>query len=348
MAAARRPCLRRVLRATAALGCALAAAAGPAAPADAEAAPRPFAPSSVWNARVDGRVALDGRSGSLVAELERSVAARAPWINTWSYSVPVYRVGRRQPRVRVRLDTNWPRLARQWRSVPLPPGARPAPGTDGHLVVLQRSTDTLWEFYKLQRARGRWSARWGGRIVGVSRSPGYYSGAERDHGATATSLSLLGGLMTIDELRAGRIDHALAMAVPYARRGVSRWPAQRSDGYVDATSAIPEGTRLRLDPRLDVDTLTGPPIVRTMARAAQRYGIVVRDQSAGVTFYGEDPGRLGINPYGGPTGFFGGQYPNNLLRRHFPWERLQVIRASRRPRRPPARAPCAPTRWDPR
>ena len=324
--------LARLRRTAPAVACALAAAAIPAEVADAKVPARPFAPSSVWNTRVDGRVSLDGRSRALVAELERSLAARTPWINTWSYSVPVYRVGARQPRVRVRLDTNWPRLARQWRSVPLPRDARPAPGTDGHLVVLQPSTDTLWEFYKLQRAHGRWSARWGGRIVGVSRSPGYYSGAERHHGATATSLSLLGGLMTIDELRAGRIDHALAMAVPYARRGVSRWPAQRSDGYVDSPAAIPEGTRFRLDPRFDVDTLTGPPIVRAMARAAQRYGMVVRDQSAGVTFYGEDPGRLGLNPYGGPAGLFGGQYPNNLLRQHFPWKRLQVIRAPR-PRR---------------
>src|SRR4051812_30690828 len=98
MAAALRPRLRHLRHATPALACVLAVAAGRAAPADARAPARPFAPGSVWNARVDGRVALDGRSRSLVAELERSVAARTPWINTWSYSVPVYRVGRRQPR----------------------------------------------------------------------------------------------------------------------------------------------------------------------------------------------------------------------------------------------------------
>lgn len=296
------------------------------------ATPLPFAPTSVWNAPTPASAPVDPRSPGYIGEVLRQLRATSPYINTTRYSTPVYTVPRSQPRVPVALDQPLPRLQQAFAEVPIPPGARPAEGTDAHMTVWQPSTDTLWEFYKLQRSRGRWSARWGGRIVRVSRSPGYYSGVERDHGATATSLSLLGGLMTIDELRAGRIDHALAIAVPYARRGVRRWPAQRSDGSVDAPSAIPEGTRLRLDPRVDVDTLTGPPILRTMARAAQRYGMVVRDQSAGVTFYGEDPGRLAINPYSGPTGFFGGQYPNNLLRQYFPWERLQVIRAAR-PRR---------------
>jgi hypothetical protein len=287
-----------------------------------------FAPGSVWNARFDGRLALNPQSDALVAELKRSVTVRNPWINTTSYSVPLYRVGPNQPTVRVQLNTSWRMLQTQWDAVPLPDNALPANGTDGHLVVYQASSDTLWEFYKLARSGTQWSARWGGRIVGVSRSPGYYYGAERTHGATATSLSLAGGLITIDELRAGRIDHALAMAIPYGRRGVVTWPAQRGDGYVASDTAIPEGTRFRLDPSFDVTTVKGPPLMRMMAEAAQRYGMLVRDQSAGVTFYGEDPRQFGMNPFAGPTGFFQGQFANNMLRRYFPWAHLQVVAAT--------------------
>ena len=62
------------------------------------------------------------------------------------------------------------------------------------------------------------------------REPGYFSsdawpGAEPWWGATATGLPLLGGLITIDELERGRIDHALAMAIPDARAGVWAQPA---------------------------------------------------------------------------------------------------------------------------
>jgi hypothetical protein len=83
--------------------------------------------------------------------------------------------------------------------------------------------------------------------------------------------------------------------------------------------------RFRVDPRLDIAALHLPPIVRMLAEAAQRYGLVVRDKSANVTFYAEDPTPLGSNPYAGPAGFFGGQYPNRLLER-FPWSRLQALR----------------------
>ena len=83
--------------------------------------------------------------------------------------------------------------------------------------------------------------------------------------------------------------------------------------------------RFRLDPTVDIAALHLPPIVRMLAEAAQRYGLVVRDKSANVAFYAEDPTPLGWNPYAGPTGFFGGQYPNRLLEQ-FPWSRLQALR----------------------
>jgi hypothetical protein len=106
---------------------------------------------------------------------------------------------------------------------------------------------------------------------------------------------------------------------------VFRWPAQRTDGWINGGLVVPEGMRFRLDPTLDIASLHLPPLVRMLAEAAQRYGIVVRDKSGGVTFYAEDPAPLGANPYAGDNGFFGGDYPNHLLAR-FPWSRLQALR----------------------
>jgi hypothetical protein len=165
-------------------------------------------------------------------------------------------------------------------------------------------------------------------MAGASANPGYFD----DHpqwGATATSMPLLGGLMRLDELRAGRIDHALAIGLPETRAGVFSWPAQRTDGNVDSAAAIPEGLRFRLDPRLDLDRLPMAPIVRQMARAAQRYGIVVRDRAGAVAFVAEDPTPTGANPFAGPAGFFGGQYISQLLAA-FPWAHLQALRTDLR------------------
>ena len=85
---------------------------------------------------------------------------------------------------------------------------------------------------------------------------------------------------------------------------------------------MPEGARFRLDPTLDVDKMGLPPLVRIMAKAAQRYGIVVRDQSGVVAFSGQDPTPTGSNPW---TKWFGGQYPSALVQK-FPWQHLQALR----------------------
>jgi hypothetical protein len=69
-----------------------------------------------------------------------------------------------------------------------------------------------------------------------------------------------------------------------------------------------------------------PPLTRMMAVAAQRYGIIVRDQTGhAVSFFGEDPRQYGRDPYGGPGGFFGGPYPNPVMWA-FPWEHLQLLK----------------------
>jgi hypothetical protein len=272
---------------------------------------------------------LSPLSSTYVSELEQQVARYGPWINTTQYSVPVYTVRSNQPLVPVRLETRGgsaDRLARDLRQgVPIPADAEPAEGTDHHLVVWQPSRNTMWEFWLAGKRDGVWQARWGGKMTGVSTNPGYYFNPS-DWGASATSLPLLGGLIRIGELRAGRIDHALAFAVPRAAATTFAFPAQRTDGSDHDPTAIPEGTRFRLNPRLDINALDLPRVTKIMALAAQRYGMILRDQSGAVAFYAEDPAPTRSEPYTGPHGLFQGEYPSQLLR-NFPWSRLEVVRA---------------------
>ena len=156
------------------------------------------------------------------------------------------------------------------------------------MVVWQPSTNTLWEFWRMHTVDGKWHAKWGGKMSDVSGSPGYYTDPS-DWGGSATSLSVLGGLMRISELKAGHIDHALALAIPAAAFNKFVYPAQRDDGYDKSPDAIPEGTRFRINPKLDIKALHLPRATQIMAEAAQKYGIIVRDQAGALAFYGEPP-----------------------------------------------------------
>ncbi len=228
-----------------------------------------FSPASFWNTALSAEAALDPGSTAIVdhflaeIETERS-AGEDPTLNTRRWSVPLYTVPPDQPTVQVEHNNGGTSrsLSAAWTAVPLPPEAEPAAGSDRHLVVWQPSTDKLWEFWHLSHEGGVWSAPWGGAMEHVSTSEGVYGpsswpGATTQWGATASSLSLAGGLITLEDLEHGKIEHALAIGIPDVRAGVYSLPAQRTDGKTNDPLALPEGARLRLDPELDL-TLAEP------------------------------------------------------------------------------------------
>jgi hypothetical protein len=69
-----------------------------------------------------------------------------------------------------------------------------------------------------------------------------------------------------------------------------------------------------------------PPMTRMMAKAAQRYGIIVRDQTAhAIAFFGEDPAQFGTDPYPGKGGFYGGPARGGVMEA-FPWEHPKLLK----------------------
>jgi hypothetical protein len=294
-----------------------------------QAEPNFFSPTSPWNRPLPADAPPREDSAAYVGEMVRQVNESGTWINTTDYSTPVYRVGRNQPRTRVTIAPSYgradPRQQAALAKVPLPGNAQPAAGTDGHLVVWQPSTDSMWEFWQLQRSGGGWIADSAGAMRNVSSNPGYYDhqawpGAQTWWGATATALPLVGGLIRISELESGHIEHALALAIPDAAASYV-WPAQRSDGENRSPGAIPEGTTFRLPASLDVNSLGLPSAARMIAEAAQKYGMIVRDRSPEVALYAEDPTPFHENPY---PRLFGGRSPSSLLQ-GFPWSKLVAV-----------------------
>jgi hypothetical protein len=240
----------------------------------------------------------------------------------------MYTVGPEQPAVTVTpwdcqhkgyLDSG---LASQLASVPVPDDAVVANDNDAHLVVWQPSSDTLWEMWKARRVDGHWEACWGGRLSSTSSSNGVLPAP---YGSTATGISVGGGIVTIAELRQGHIDHALVMSLVETRSGVYSWPANRTDGWKSGAEFIPEGQRLRLDPSLDLSTLSLTPVGLMIATAMQQYGVVIRDKAGSVSLYAENP--LPIMATGQPNPYdelFGGT-PSYALLKGVPWDRLQAL-----------------------
>jgi hypothetical protein len=301
-----------------------------------------FASTSFWNESVPADASVDPTSAAVVGALDELVAEEnqakdGPWINTTKYSVPVYTVPGDEPTVSVQLVDHNPNaaLSSAWSAVPLPPEAKPAVGTDAALVVWQPSTDRLWEFWRLGYEGGSWHASWGGAMQNVSSNAGVFGpnawpGAKTWWGVSASSLSLVGGLISLEDLEKGQINHAVSMSIPNVRAGVYAAPAQRSDGKSGDPLSLPEGAHLRLDPNLDLAALHLPRVTLMIAEAAQRYGIFIRDGAGNVTFQAQDPEPTGTEPYKGPSGYFEGAMPRELLA-SFPWSHLELLKMELHP-----------------
>lgn len=294
-----------------------------------------FAPDNVFSTDVS-TATVDPASKAMVANLVSQITPHYGGIaalNTREYNPVLYVVDEQTPRVTVRFDDcqdkgyTPPGLfdgAKQFVDVPVPPDAQVAKGTDSTITLWSPSTDQLWEFWIMKRDdSGTWSACWGGRIDKVSANRGYFPSP---YGVSASGLVTVGSMITLEEARTRRIDHAMALAlIAPARWDRWRYPAQRSDGTDPAPDAIPQGARLRLDPTLDVSALGLTPLGEAIARAAQKYGFIVVDTAASVAVMAEsglpDKARTGTDPWGQILG----ETPTYEQLKGFPWSRLQVM-----------------------
>lgn len=292
-----------------------------------------FAPGSFWYKEIPKTVTLHANSAGFVADFQRQVRTYYGnvTLNTTAYASPVFQPAAGISNSKV---TQWDcqhkgyldaSLAQQWASVPIPAHATPSDGTDGEMTIYQPASNTLWEFWQTRKVNGQWQACWGGRMTNVAASAGIWPPG---YGTTATGLPFIGGQITAEELRRGEIRHVIGIAlVDLEKAGVYSWPANRSDGYNPANAAnrIPEGTRLRLDPNLNVDSLNLHPVARTIAKAAQKYGFVVWDKAGAISLRVQNPKSytaLGqADPY---VALFNGT-PNYAILNGFPWDKLQFL-----------------------
>jgi hypothetical protein len=158
------------------------AIAAPAIAAPSPAAASEIFPSAeVWDTPLPDTVPIDPASPEMMATLQQAVDAQldagtGPRLGINSRTT-LYRVGPGVARAPVALDTgpHGAELASEFaRGVPIPPSARPITGADSAMAIYQPSTDTYWEFFRMQQAlhcarRAEWPTVSGGGALPAGR-----------------------------------------------------------------------------------------------------------------------------------------------------------------------------------
>jgi hypothetical protein len=262
------------------VGLALLASGGEAEALRHPAAPRcpVFPASSPWNQRVD-RLPVAADSDAVVRSIGVEDHVHADFgSGLWDggpIGIPVTIVGRKTPRSRVSFEyaSESDRAA-----YPIPRGVKieggPNAGGDRHAILVDRDRCNLYELFAVYpMAGGGWRAG-SGAIFDLRsnrlRPAGWTS-------ADAAGLPIFPGLARYDEVKRGRIDHALRFTVSRTRRAYV-WPARHFASDLTDPSLPPMGLRLRL--KAGFDTGPFPRQARIVLEALKRYGMIVADNGS--------------------------------------------------------------------
>ena len=238
-----------------------------------------FPKSSHWNRPVD-KLPLHSRSAQIVSSIGGDENAHADFgsglYDGGPIGIPYRTVSRRTKRVPVSFEYADESDRGRY---PIPPnapieGGRSSSG-DRHVILVDRSRCRLYELYSAYPQNGGRSWKAGSGAIWNLRS-----NRMRRRGFTsadAAGLPILPGLVRPEEVRRGRIDHALRITVPRSRRAFV-YPA-RHFASDDPDPNLPAmGQRLRL--KRSFDTSRFPRQSRVVLRALKRYGAIVADNGA--------------------------------------------------------------------
>jgi hypothetical protein len=148
----------------------------------------------------------------------------------------------------------------------------PSYGSDNHYVAIDLQRRRMWELIGTVVWFGQWEADTGALWDLDSLEYGRWK-------TMASWLPLLPGVVTYDEVAAGRIDHVVHAASPDMSATEFIWPSLGTDGPNQDPDAPPMGAWLRLRPDADLSGLG--PQARVIAEALQEYGLLLSDTSGG-------------------------------------------------------------------
>ena len=152
-------------------------------------------------------------------------------------------------------------------------------GGDQHALMVDRDACVLYELYDANWNGGRPTAG-SGAIFDLKKNdlrPAGWTSAD------AAGLPILAGLLRLDEVQAGNVDHAIRFTVSRTHRSYL-WPARHQAGSTDDLNFPPMGARFRL--RGDFNMAGYRPDTQVVLRAMQHYGMILADNGSNWYFQG--------------------------------------------------------------
>jgi hypothetical protein len=256
---------------------------------------RPFAVSSAWNRAIPANPALALNSAGMIRRLTSGGDYNVTNGAWGQYGAPVFYADASTPRY------TWGSHCGpiSGKKVPIPPGSHEAQGPganpDHKYIVIDTSTKLVYDIWRADVA-GLDCLKYGqgyGIIESLTTANDGTPGINGEKAPTGAGTSSLAGLMRAHDATVldadGTHGHALQGASMYSAKG--RWvsPATKSDGPDTSTDAIPQGSRLQLNPSFNCGAIAVRG-VRAFCRTAQKYGIIIMDTTPvhALTIYQED------------------------------------------------------------
>ena len=232
-----------------------------------------FAADSFFNRRIPARPAVDPRSLVWLSLIYADRRVTGMVFNYDAWTVPIYKAPAGTPSASVALTNSNTRI-----TIPYTANYKPSPDADAHLAVIDTTNGCDYEFQSFDP--GSMSAHASATYHVDTGSGGHVS----DQGHAGGEFSYIGGAITPQDVNAGVITHALRYALP-DNTWTFTYPGTRSDGTT--ANGIPEGTRMQLDPNLDLSLYNLNPLQLMVAKALQTYGAYDGDSAGAFALYAE-------------------------------------------------------------
>jgi hypothetical protein len=158
-------------------------------------------------------------------------------------------------------------------------GGSNAPG-DRHAIVVDRATCRLYETWDTRHTAHGWTAGSGATwsLKGNKLRPAGWTSAD------AAGLPILPGLLRVDEVKAGHVDHAIRFTASHTADRYL-WPARHYASNLSGAQYPPMGARFRL--KASFSTAGYSKATRVVLQAMKTYGLILADNGSDWYFQGE-------------------------------------------------------------
>lgn len=245
---------------------------------------RAFTPSSYWNTPLPSDAPIDPGSERFLRYLARKHAANFLTLSGTGpggrWGNPIYWAQRGDPSYDIHNACSDP-APPEFRSVRIPREARADPTSDASMTIFDLKRGIVYGLWRARYDPGtrQWSACGGAAYYLRSNGlDGSLLGSNQPRNQGHRGVPPPTFAVRYDEITAGSIEHVLKIAVPRTAC-YNVFPLVGHECGTLDPAAPPEGMRLRLKPSIDLDAMDLTAAQRTIARALQRYGAVIGDQS---------------------------------------------------------------------